>query len=330
MIGFEKRLVSKVLIFEEDAGARQQLKAFCAENGLIGLKQVGHSIMEMLHANIDLGAVLIAEHCSDRAEGVADGFELARRIHQLRRELPIFIRRNGRTDLDDLTPDEKLGIAGAYDIDQPHSLKRLLDQYLADTEYPISLIRRMEEVTHSSLNALFRDVEVSNELPYLVKDKLTYGDILSLLPVEAPWFSGYMMIQAEEQPMLGLIKDGRTAIDGARVDFRDVMGMLSEITNLAWGGLRTRLLALHPPALDDGMRISVPITVNQYKEYISFGTDRSQLCFKYSLRDIQGRLAPVTLYQKFIFNIRWSPEDYLQADENKVEDLVESGCLELF
>lgn len=330
MIGFEKRLVSKVLIFEEDAGARRQLKEFCAENGLIGLKQVDHSIMEMLHANIDLGAVLIAEHCSDRAEGVADGFELARRIHQLRRELPIFIRRNGRTDLDDLTPDEKLGIAGAYDIDQPQSLKRLLDQYLADTEYPISLIRRMEEVTHSSLNALFRDVEVSNELPYLVKDKLTYGDILSLLPVEAPWFSGYMMIQAEEQPMLGLIRDGRTSIDGTRVDFRDVMGMLSEITNLAWGGLRTRLLALHPPALDDGMRISVPITVNQYKEYISFGTDRSQLCFKYSLRDIQGRLPPVTLYQKFIFNIRWSPEDYLQADENKVEDLVESGCLELF
>lgn len=38
----------------------------------------------------------------------------------------------------------------------------------------------------------------------------------------------------------------------------------------------------------------------------------------------------MTLYQKFIFNIRWSPEDYLQADENKVEDLVESGCLELF
>lgn len=330
MIGFEKRLVSKVLIFEDDASVQGQLKSLCAEHGLIGLKQCGRSSMQMLQANIDLGAVLISENSSDSVEGLGDGFELARRIHRLRRELPIFIRRNGRDDLDDLTPDEKAGIAGAYDIDQPEGLKRLLDQYLADTEYPISLIRRMEEVTHGALNALFRDVEVSNELPYLVKDKLTYGDILSLLPVEAPWFSGYMMIQTEEQPMLGLIQDGRTAIDGHSVDFRDVMGMLSEITNLAWGGLRTRLLALHPPTLDDSTRISVPITVNQYKEYISFGTDRSQLCFKYTLRDIHDRLAPVTLYQKFIFNIRWSPEEYLEADENKVEDLVQSGCLELF
>ncbi|UUY10034.1 response regulator [Pseudomonas sp. J452] len=330
MIGFDKQLVSKVLIFEDAAVAQGQLKAFCSEHGLIGLKQANQSAMKMLAANIDLGAVLISEGSTDIVAGIANGFELARRVHQLRRELPIFIRREGRADLDDLAPEQRAGIAGAYDIERPETLKLLLDQYLADTEYPISLIRRIEEVTHSSLTALFRDIEVSNELPYLVKDKLTYGDILSLLPVESPWFSGYMMVQSEEQPMIELIKAGRTAIDGRAVDFRDVMGMLSEITNLAWGGLRTRLLALHPPTVDDSTRISVPITVNQYKEYISFGTDRSQLCFKYTLRDVHGQLAPVTLFQKFIFNIRWSPEEYLQADENKVEDLVESGCLELF
>jgi hypothetical protein len=330
MIGFDKQLVSRVLIFEDEATAQAKLKSLCAENGLIGLKQVQHSVMSMLESTIDLGAVLISESCADAQAGIVDGFAMARHIHKLRRELPIFIRREGRCDLDDLSAEDQQGIAGAYDIDRPETFKLLVDQYLADTEYPISLIRRIEEITHSSLKALFRDIEVSNELPYLVKDKLTYGDILSLLPVEAPWFSGYMMVQSEEQPMVELIKDGRTAIDGANVDFRDVMGMLSEITNLAWGGLRTRLLALHPATGGEETRISVPITVNQYKEYISFGTDRSQLCFKYTLSDIHGRLAPVTLYQKFIFNIRWSPEEYRHADENSVEELVESGFLELF
>jgi hypothetical protein len=330
MIGFEKRLVSKVLIFEDNANAQGKIKAFCSEHGLIGLKQSNSSSMQMLEANIDLGAVLISEHSADPAAGIENGFELARRIHQLRRELPIFMRREGRADLDDLEPIQTIGIAGAYDIERPDSLKLLLDQYLANTEYPISLIRRMEEVTLASLTSLFRDVEVSCELPYLVKDKLTYGDILSLLPVESPWFCGYMMVQSEELPMVEMIKDGRTAIASHDVDFRDVMGMLSEITNLAWGGLRTRLLSLHPPVVSETSRISVPITVNHYKEYISFGTDRSQLCFKYTLRDRHGKLAPVTLYQKFIFNIRWAPEEYLEADENKVEDLVESGCLELF
>jgi hypothetical protein len=330
MIGFEKRLVSKVLIFEHDTCAQAKLKELCSHNRLIGLKQTSSSTMAMLEANIDLGAVLLSEHSSDAAAGIESGYELARRIHEIRRELPIFMRREGRADLDDLEPIQKIGIAGAYDIDRPETFGLLLDQFLADTEYPISLIRRMEDVTHSSLTHLFKDVEVTNDLPYLVKDKLTYGDILSLLPVESPWFSGYMMVQSDEQPMIDMLKAGRTTIAPDGVDFRDVMGILSEITNLAWGGLRTRLLALHPPATDDSTRISVPITVNQYKEYISFGTDRSQLCFKYTLRDRHNQLAPVTLYQKFIFNIRWAPEEYQAADENKVEDLVESGCLELF
>lgn len=330
MIGFEKQLVSKVLIFEDSTTASVELKTFCSANGLIALKQTTHSSMHMLEHNIDLGAVLISEHYSNPTEQISNGVELARRIHSLRRELPIFMRRDGKTDLADRPEAQAAGVAGAFDINQPESLNALLDQYLADTEYPISLIRRIEEVTHGSLAALFKDVEISNELPYLVKDKLTYGDILSLLPVEAPWFSGYMMVQCEEQPMVELIRDGRTAIDGSNVDFRDVMGMLSEITNLAWGGLRTRLLALHPDTVDDTTRISVPITVNQYKEYISFGTDRSQLCFKYTLKDIHNKLPTATLYQKFIFNIRWSPEAYLEADENNVEDLVESGCLEFF
>ncbi len=124
MIGFEKQLVSKVLIFEEALAAQGQLKAFCSEQGLIGLKQVGHSAMKMLEANIDLGAVLISEGFVDQAEGIANGFELARRVHHLRRELPIFMRRAGRVDLDDLTPEQKAGIAGAYDIDRPETLKQ--------------------------------------------------------------------------------------------------------------------------------------------------------------------------------------------------------------
>lgn len=330
MIGFEKQLVSKVLIFEDDPTASTQLKTFCNANGLIALKQTTHSSMHMLEHNIDLGAVLISENYKNPAEQISNGLDLACRIHGLRRELPIFIRRSGKPHLDDMPTAQACGVAGAFDISRPESLSALLDQYLADTEYPISLIRRIEEVTHGALAALFRDVEITNELPYLVKDKLTYGDILSLLPVEAPWFSGYMMVQCEEQPMIELIRDSRTAIDSTAVDFRDVMGMLSEITNLAWGGLRTRLLALHQKTPEEGTRISVPITVNQYKEFISFGTDRSQLCFKYTLRDTHNRLPTATLYQKFIFNIHWSPEAYLQADENNVEDLVESGCLELF
>ncbi len=330
MIGFEKRLVSKVLIFEENPSAKMALKEFCGANGLVGVKQTSHSNMKMLYTNSDLGAVLLSEKSHDSAEGLHNGFELAVRIKKVRKELPIFMRRESRTDLDDATPEQRAAITGVYTLDNMAHLTELVDQYLADSEYPISLIRRIEEVTTSALSSLFKDVEITNDLPSLVKDKLTYGDILSLLPVESPWFCGYMMVQSEELPMIALIEDGRTSIPPENIDFRDVMGMLSEISNQAWGGLRTRLISLHPPTTDTVPKIFVPITVNQYKEYISFGTDRSQLCFKYTLRDLQGKLEPVTLFQKFVFNIRWSPEEYQQADENTVEELVESGELELF
>jgi len=330
MIGFEKRLVSKVLIFEHDTAVHDQLKDFCNEYGLVGVKQTSHSAMKMLYTNVDLGAVIISEKCHDSVENINTGFELAQRISKIRKELPIFIRREDRSDLEDLPADQRRGIAGAFQVDKPDTLRALVDQYLADTEYPISLIRRIEEVAHQSLTTLFKEMEVTNDLPYLVKDKLTWGDMISIIPVESPWFDGYMMVQTEEQPLINAIRGGRTSIDPENSDFRDVMGILSEICNLAWGGLKTRLLSLPTGHIKDPYKISVPITVNQYKEYISFGTDRSQLCFKYTLRDIHGKIDPVTIYQKFIFNIRWNPEDYRESDQNTVEELVESGELELF
>lgn len=330
MTGDDHQLVSNVLIFEADPAAREQLKAFCAENDLVGVRESSLSVMKMLCTNVDLGAVLISEHSQDAREGILDGFELARRIHAIRRELPIFMRRDGRADLDDIDPERRKGIAGAYRLDQPETLVALIKEYLADTEYPIALIRRIQEVSQVALSSLFRGMNVEVDLPYLTKDKLARGDILSLIPVESPWFAGYMMLQTDEAAIADMIEAGRTAVKSDVLDFRDVMGLLSEIANLSWGGLRTRLISMHPPKSEDLGRISVPITINQYKEFISFGTDRSQLCFKYTLLDTQGKLSPVVLYQKFIFNIRWLPEAFREADENTVEQLVESGSLELF
>lgn len=330
MIKFDKSLVSKVLVFEDDKEIQATIKEFCDNNGLIALRQQSYSAMKVLYSNIDLGGVLLSETSHDSAEGIHDGFDLAVRIHKIRPELPIFMRREDHEGKDDLNEEQQAAIAGVYSIKNMNKLLEMADQYLADTEYPISLIRRIEEVTTSSLESTFKNTTVKLALPYLVKDKLTYGDIVSLLPVQAPWFNGYMMLQSEEEPMIHMIEAGKTSIENNEVDFRDVMGLLSEISNMAWGGLKTRLLSLHPPDYEERHLIAVPITVNQYKEYISFGTDRSQLCFEYTIYDNDHNVEPVKLFQKFIFNIKWSPEEYREADENTVEELVESGALELF
>ncbi|MCG8313181.1 MAG: chemotaxis protein CheX [Pseudomonadales bacterium] len=329
MIKFDNTLVSKLLVFEDDKEIQLSIKEVLERNGLVAVRQQSYSAMKVLYSNIDLGGVLLGETSHDSAEGIHDGFELAVRIHKIRPELPIFLRREQDT-VDDLTEEQQAAIAGVYTLDNPDKLLEIIERFVADTEYPISLIRRIEEVTLSSLESTFKNTTVKMALPYLVKDKLSYGDITSLLPVQAPWFNGYMMFQSEEEPMLGLIDADKTSMESQNADFRVVMGLLSEISNMAWGGLKTRLLSLHPPNYEERHTIAVPITVNQYKEYISFGTDRTQLCFEYTLYDNDHKLDPVKLYQKFIFNIKWNPEEYREADENTVEELVESGELELF
>lgn len=330
MLNSDKTLVSKVLVFEENPGFQEKIKHFCDENGLVPIRQCNYSAMNVLYSSIDLGAVLLSELSHDSSKGLHNGLDLAVHIHNTRPELPIFLRRNTKEDLNDLTEEQQSAIAGAYTINNLERLTELTAQYLADSEYPISLIKHIEEVTRTALESTIKDITIKTGRPYLVKDKLVYGDILSLLPIQAPWFNGYMMFQTEEVPMVDLIANGKTAIETGHVDFRNVMDLLSEISNMSWGGLKIRLLALHSPEHEEQQTITVPITVNQCREFISFGTDRSQLCIEYMLIDNNSELIPVKLYQKFIFNIKWTPEEYRRADESTLGELVESGVLVLF
>ena len=330
MIKFDKTLVSKMLVFEEDLGMQPQIKEFCEQHGLIAVKNNSYSAMKVLYSHIDLGGVLICEKSHDSSEGIHNGFDLAVKIRKIRPELPIFMRRETAEDLSDQSEEVQSAIVGVYTASSMHKLAELIEQYLADTEYPISLIRRIEEVTMTSLKATFKNSTIKMALPYLVNDKLTYGDIVSLIPIKAPWFNGYMMFQSEEEPVVDFIRAAKTSIEADDPGFRDVMGLLSEISNMSWGGLKARLMSLYPVDYEDRHIIAVPITVSQYKEYISFGTDRSQLCFEYTIYDNEHNVPPMKLYQKMIFNIKWSPQEYREADDTCVEELVETGELEMF
>ena len=74
--------------------------------------------------------------------------------------------------------------------------------------------------------------------------------------------------------------------------------------------------------------IQVPLVINHKHKYISFGTENPQLCFFYTLTDgVSGD--SIRLYQRFIFNLNWSPEDFKVIVHDSA-GLVEAGELELF
>jgi hypothetical protein len=178
------------------------------------------------------------------------------------------------------------------------------------------------------LSSQFKDVIVGVETPYVVRDRVIFGEVFSLIPLESTWCRGYMMLQTGEQAMLEVVKMDKTHVATDSANFRNVNNILSEVTNLIWGAFKNRYIS------DEDRNIhfhsQVPIIINHKHKYISFGSENPQLCFKYTLTDPNNSDSqPVIIYQRFVFNLTWSPEDF-KENQASVEELVDSGELEMF
>ncbi len=306
------KLVSKVLILESDPAAVERLKAFCDAHDLVGLRAQADTVLAVLKSNVDLGGIFLAEE---------HGFALARSIHVLRPELPIFLRQREAAPL----PDADRGVVRAtWTTATVDELAPVIAESIFCLVYPNALVRGISEISVAALQALFRDKVVQCEAPYIVRDRIIYGEVFTLIPLESSWCRGYMMLQSEEDAM-------RAAIgledDDPEVTFRELNNTLGEATNLIWGAFKNRYINYSDGAAH---LTQIPIVINHRHRYISFGSQDPQLCFRYSLIDpAKPDEAPVQVRQRFIFNLAWSPDDF-KENKTSVEDLFESGELEMF
>jgi hypothetical protein len=332
------KLVSKVLVLDSSAECYDRLKVFCDLNGLVGLKvQDGH-VMSVLGSNVDLGGIFLSEGYSGMTHG---GIELAREIHRIRPELPIFLRREAGGEWDALDERDRKLFNAAYLIDDVDDLRPVIDTCIFSRVYPNVLVRGISELTRTALESQFKEMRIDVETPYLVRDRIIFGEIFTLIPLESSWCRGYMMLQVEEESLLHLVKADRTHISGeSSNDFRNLNNVLGEITNLIWGAFKNRYIAY---AHSNAHMSQVPIVINHLHRYISFGSEDAQLCFKYTLTDESvkdgngngndgkdgNKPLSLTIYQRFIFNLNWSPNDF-KENQASVEALFDSGELELF
>mgnify|MGYP001766203042 FL=1 len=317
------QLVSKVLVLNDDAEVRGHIKAFCDAHHLIPVKPQAGAALTVLKSNVDLGAIFMQETYT--GEG-GNALELARAIHAIRPELPIFLRREAASHLDDL-PDLYRGIfTAAYTTSTIDELAPLIDKNIFSFQYPNALVRGITEITKNTLETQFKGVEVRTEAPYMVRDRIIYGELFTLIPLESTWCRGYMMLQTEEGPLIKYVEDGRTHISRDPANFRDINHVMGEVTNLIWGAFKNRFISNEPV---DWRQSQVPLIVNHEHRYISFGSEDPQLCFRYTLVDPNGEATPLVLYQRFVFNLSWAPEKF-KENEVLTEDLFESGELELF
>ena len=322
-------LVSKVFVLDNSPEYFDQIKQFCDQNGLIGLKVSFANIMSILSSNVDLGAILLAENYCD---SLSDTIGLAQQIHTARPELPIVLRRTSAADLDDLPEKQRKLFCATYTIEDMSPLRKVIDEYIFSLVYPNALVRGISEITVRTLENLstlenqFKHLKVSAETPHIVRDRIIFGEVFSLIPLESSWCRGYMMLQTEEGAILDVLGVDELNGDENPVTFRTVNNILAEMTNLIWGAFKTHFIAMDDPGASSTSE--VPIVVNHQHKYISFGSENPQLCFKYILEnEDKGYLIPI--YQWFVFNLYWSPEDFKEIKAS-LDDFVESGELELF
>lgn len=317
------QVVSKVLVLDGDMDRHSPLRAFFDTNHLVALKAQPDNVMGILKSNVDLGAILLHEHYGGRGQGLA----IAREIHHTRPELPIFLRRDARADLSDLGERDAKLFSTAFSIERIDRLREATSEAIFNRVYPSALVRGITELTRTALLSQFRDVHVEHDAPCLVRDRIIYGELFSLIPIESNWCRGYMTLQTTEQPLLDFVKGRKTYAESDNVGFREINNVLGEATNLIWGSFKNRFISHEKVS---GFLTQVPIIVNHLHRYISFGSEDPQLCVRYTLTDALAPDGPVLhIYQRFIFNLNWSPDNFAE-NEASVDELFDSGELEMF
>lgn len=179
-------LVSKILVLDNEAECHERTKAFCEQNNLVGLRVLDEDVLNVLKSNVDLGAILLAESYTDKATG---GLALARLIHQLRPELPIFLRRESAHGMDDMSESDRNSFSASYTIDTIESLSKPIEECIFCLIYPNALVRGITELTKTALESQFKDLRVEVATPYIVRDRIIFGEIFTLIPIESNWLS---------------------------------------------------------------------------------------------------------------------------------------------
>jgi len=313
-------LAAKVLLLEHDPRHYQTLWDFAQSLGLVVLPRSATDALPTLSQHKDLGGVMLAEDLPCESGSALD---LAVAIHRQRPELPIFLRRTGDTPL-----AEAQARAASHPWTELETLREAVECSLFSLRYPTELVNGVVELTAGAIRSMFPHAQVDNEPPYVVHDRIIFGQVSTLIALESTWCRGYMMLQTEESALRqGMLQGFGYEGVGGDLSFRELNHLLGETTNLIWGAFKNRYI---PPQAFANEQTQVPIVINHEQKYISFGSQDPQLCVRYKLSDPRRPgLPPLIIVQRLIFNLLWRPDRFTEF-ANAAEPPRETGELELF
>jgi hypothetical protein len=206
------------------------------------------------------------------------------------------------------------------------TLRAAIDAHIFTLQYPPALLRGIAEISERVLASEFNGFCVSPAMPLIVHDRVAFGELFSLIPLESHWCRGYLLLQTEESEMLKLLDFAGGSASAASVEA--LKDRLREATNLIWGLFRNRFCGdLQVTSVPN---VQVPLVFNLREKSVSFGASSTHLCVRYRLTD-EARDLSLSISERFVFNLKWSPEDFgevVTGTESNTE--VAAGEIEYF
>ena len=173
-------------------------------------------------------------------------------------------------------------------------------------------IRQIQIDTERALENLFVGFTVGSDFPHLTRDRILYGEVLTLMRLESAWCRGYMLLEVREAPIHEVLVQGcipgMQDVKTGAGDFRAVNTVLSELTNTIWGKIKSDMLESQNE-VEPRYRSEIPSIVNNNHNFITFGTEDPNLCFRYVLVDPEEKVEPFMIQQRFVFHLKWKPEE---------------------
>ena len=319
----DNQIQSKVLVYEVDPDQMDSLRNFLKEHDLVGFRaEKSDGLLGILRENIDLGAIFLCEEAD--SDGVS-GRELAVQLHVMRPELPIFLRRDKANVGKPMTEEMQRVCTADYAPGDYAALTQVVNRYIFSRYYPSHVTRVIEESTIESLQELFDGAKITCGTPYLIRDRVLYGQVASLMPLESYWCRGYMIFQVEEPDIYKLIVRSKTPLLAEDAGIEGVNSILSELTNATWGKLKGRILGAEPRSVVD-YRPDIPVVISHSRSYLGLGCDEPLLAFKYEVDIPDANFDTMYFYQAFAFHLLWKPEK-MEEKEATLKEFVDSGEL---
>lgn len=324
------RVETKVLIHDSSLEAITAIRSLCDTPKIVRIKSVDVDVLEFFAnpsiVHSDISAIFLTELPDQQG---LTGIHIAEKINQIRGALPIFIRRS--TGEPATFTEENLRLfAGSYTLEEPDQLKHLVDKYLFATHYPLILVNLIRKTGEMTIRALLKNVEVTATTPVLIRDYITSNSIVGKIPINLACGKGYLSFKAREDDLAMLVCGGNTALNPSSTEPREYQQLVSELTNLMWGGLRKELPAASPTKDEQApLSAEIPIVSDFIRKSINFGGCMPQLSFRYLIYRQQNPSIPLIFDFTILFNIRWAPEHLQDLESLSVDQAIESGELEL-